>query len=136
MDKIMKFELRGDEKEMIDAIKDYIPSEREDIWSWICYFQNELPIEQDTKNTYEPSIAIPPADTLLELLADKNMSLQKLSELSGLEIEVLQGVINASTSIDNNIAMKLEEVLGVSTRFWLNLEKNYQLSLWRINRER
>lgn len=136
MDKIMKFELRGDEKEMIDAIKDYIPSEREDIWSWICYFQNELPIEQDLKNTYEPSIAIPPADTLLELLADKNMSLQKLSELSGLEIEVLQGVINASTSIDNNIAMKLEEVLGVSTRFWLNLEKNYQLSLWRINRER
>lgn len=136
MDKIMKFELRGDEKEMIDAIKDYIPSEREDIWSWICYFQNELPIEQDSKNTYEPSIAIPPADTLLELLADKNMSLQKLSELSGLEIEVLQGVINASTSIDNNIAMKLEEVLGVSTRFWLNLEKNYQLSLWRINRER
>lgn len=37
------FELRGDEQHIIEEIKKYIPIEREDIWSWLCYFQNELP---------------------------------------------------------------------------------------------
>lgn len=39
----INFELRGDENEIIELIKEYIPIERQDIWSWLCYFQGELP---------------------------------------------------------------------------------------------
>jgi hypothetical protein len=39
----IKFELRGDDLKMIEAIKDYIPLfEREDIWSWLCYLENTI----------------------------------------------------------------------------------------------
>lgn len=42
-DEVLNFELRGDELEIIKDIKNYIPlEEREDIWSWLCYFENEI----------------------------------------------------------------------------------------------
>lgn len=39
---IKKIETRGDDIEIIDSIKDYIPIERQDIWSWICYLENQI----------------------------------------------------------------------------------------------
>lgn len=41
-EEVLSFELRGDEQNIIEDIKNYIPSDREDILSWLCYFQNEL----------------------------------------------------------------------------------------------
>lgn len=39
----LNFELRGDDLKIINDIKKYIPlTEREDIWSWICYLENEI----------------------------------------------------------------------------------------------
>lgn len=34
--------MRGDDIEIINSIKDYIPIERQDIWSWICYLENQI----------------------------------------------------------------------------------------------
>lgn len=41
-EEVLPFELRGDEQNIIEDIKNYIPSDREDILSWLCYFQGEL----------------------------------------------------------------------------------------------
>ncbi|MDP7981383.1 hypothetical protein [Bacillus multifaciens] len=38
----MKFDLRGDEIKIIEAIKEYVPIEREDIWSWLCDLESEI----------------------------------------------------------------------------------------------
>ncbi|MDK7418609.1 hypothetical protein ABR763_22435 [Bacillus cereus] len=38
----MEFDLRGDEIEIIESIKSYVPIEREDIWSWLCYLEVEI----------------------------------------------------------------------------------------------
>lgn len=40
--KLFSLEIRGDELKIINDIKKYIPNHREDIWSWICYFENEI----------------------------------------------------------------------------------------------
>lgn len=37
---IKKIKLRGDDIHILNDIKEYIPIEREDIWSWICYLEN------------------------------------------------------------------------------------------------
>ncbi|WP_346938090.1 hypothetical protein [uncultured Clostridium sp.] len=39
---VKKIETRGDDIEIIDSIKDYIPIERQDIWSWVCYLENQI----------------------------------------------------------------------------------------------
>lgn len=41
-EKIIQFDLRGDDLKMINDIKDYIPTDREDIWGWLCYLENEI----------------------------------------------------------------------------------------------
>lgn len=38
----MEFELRGDDLKILEEIKKYIPSEREDIWGWLCYLEAEI----------------------------------------------------------------------------------------------
>lgn len=41
-DDLLLFELRGDELKILNETKKYIPTEREDIWSWICYFEKSI----------------------------------------------------------------------------------------------
>lgn len=36
----IEFELRGDDREIIHEITQYIPIEREDIWSYLIYLEN------------------------------------------------------------------------------------------------
>lgn len=40
--KTIKFELRGDDLQMIDKIINKIDIENEDIHSWLCYLKNEV----------------------------------------------------------------------------------------------
>lgn len=47
----MDIELRGDDLKIINEIKKYVPVNREDIWSWLCYIQNSIK-DDDTKGYY------------------------------------------------------------------------------------
>ncbi len=38
----MELNLRGDELKIIEAIKEYVPIEREDVWSWLLYVEFEV----------------------------------------------------------------------------------------------
>ena len=48
--KVVNFELRGDDLKIINEIKKYIPLEREDVWSWICYLENSFIEELNKKS--------------------------------------------------------------------------------------
>lgn len=41
-DKLVKFECRGDELKIINDIKSYFNSDREDILSWLYYIEGEI----------------------------------------------------------------------------------------------
>lgn len=84
------------------------------------------------ENQYLAQMAIPPGDTLQELLDDKMMSQKELALRIGCSQKHLNKVIKGTASITADFAVKLEDVLGVQASFWLNLEMNYQETLSRL----
>lgn len=74
-----------------------------------------------------------PSETLKEVLNDLNIPLIVFSESVDMPYEDLLDVIDAKKQIDERTAKQFENVLNIPSKFWLNLEKNYQATLRRIN---
>lgn len=87
-------------------------------------------------NKFEPDYAIPPMETLKEVLEEQMITLSVLSRMTGLDYEVLLEVLEVRRQIDETIAGKLEEALNIPKTFWLNLEKNYQETLTRLKEDK
>ncbi len=92
-----------------------------------------------TSNMIERSLmvsmtsATPPGDTLLELLNEKGWSRKKLAKILGRTDQWVFRLMagKARSRLDEQTALKMEEVLGVPAHFWLTLEMNYRLALAR-----
>lgn len=84
------------------------------------------------KNTYCPDYAIPPGETLLEIIQSKKMSQSELANRMGRPKKTINEIIKGKAEITSETAIQLEYVLNVPANFWLNLEKNYRLDLARI----
>lgn len=81
---------------------------------------------------YQPNYAIPPAETLKEMMEEKEWSVPRLAEASTISEEVLNGILSATIPIDEQIAYQLEEGLGIPRTFWLNLECKYRETIERL----
>ena len=79
-------------------------------------------------------IAIPPGMTIQEQLEYKNMSIQDFATLSKIDEKNIIKLINGECELTEDIALRLEEILGVQARFWLNLEKQYREKLRKIEK--
>lgn len=77
-------------------------------------------------------IAIPPRETLLEMLEVNNMTRAELAINMDLSKRRVNEMIKGETPITPEIALKLENVFNLPASFWLNLENNYQEALTRI----
>ena len=75
---------------------------------------------------YEPDYAVPPGESLAELLDDRGMSQAELARRTGLSAKHINLILNGSASVSPDTALKLERVLGVPARIWSALEMNYQ----------
>lgn len=60
--------------------------------------------------SYSPDWVSPPGETLAEILEERGMTRSQFGE----------------KMIDGEIALTFESVLGISSIFWLNREKNYR----------
>ncbi len=85
-----------------------------------------------SNQTFAPDYAIPPGDTLKEVLATKCISQSELACRTGLTEKTISQIVSATTPITYEVAAKFELALGVSARFWNNRESNYRESLVRI----
>lgn len=83
-------------------------------------------------NTYEPSIAIPPSETIQECLEERKLTPKDFAKLLDCTLKEVKELLYNKIAITEEIAKKLEKTFGVSTTFWLNLEKNYQETLKRL----
>ena len=88
--------------------------------------------ENESKNTYCPDYAVPPGATLLEVIQSKSIKQSELAERMGRPKKTINEIIKGKAEITPETAVQLEHVLGISAKFWLNLEKNYRLDLARI----
>src|SRR3989344_8290625 len=83
---------------------------------------------------YKPSKAIHPGQAILNILEREGMTQKNLSERTGLTEKHISQIINGSASITVETALLLENALGGSASFWINLEKNYQETTARLER--
>lgn len=88
------------------------------------------------KLDYNPNTAIHPGFTLEETLEFLGMSQKDLAERTGLTEKHISQIINGKASITPATAIKLERVLGVKAEGWINLERNYRITLARLEAER
>lgn len=77
------------------------------------------------KHVFAPDYVIPPGKTLAETLQKSDMLQAHLAERTGLSRKMINDIINGSEPITPDTAIQLEKVFRVPTRFWLNLQKNY-----------
>lgn len=85
---------------------------------------------------YTPDVAIPPGATILEMLEDKGMTQAELAVRLGRPANKINELLHGKSSITAPLAIALERVLGLSASFWLELEKNFQLTKARLESEK
>jgi addiction module HigA family antidote len=83
-------------------------------------------------NHFVPDYAIPPRETLFDIIEAMGMSQAELSERTGIPKKTINEIIMGKAPITSDTALQLERVLGVSAAFWNNLEKNYRETLARL----
>ena len=87
------------------------------------------------KYRFDPDYAIPPGETLKEVIESLDMTQKELSIRTGLTVQSLNRISRGEQPITYKTANKLELTTGISARMWNNLESQYREQLARI-RER
>lgn len=83
---------------------------------------------------YTPNKAIHPGHVIARELERARMTQKNLSDRTGLSEKHISQIINGEASFSVDTALLLENALGGSASFWINLEKNYQETKARIDR--
>ena len=78
------------------------------------------------KYAFEPDFAIPPGDTLQEIINHLGMSKKDLADRTGLAVQLINRILSGEQVITYETANKLELVTDVPSKFWNNLESNYR----------
>ena len=83
---------------------------------------------------YKPDYAVPPGETIKELLDERGMSRLSLAERMRCPTSVVEEIVRGERAISAENADGLSRVFAVPASFWLNLEKNYRLALVRLGK--
>jgi len=79
-----------------------------------------------SKNQYQPDYCVSPGEILLDALQERGWTQSDLAERTGRPIKTINEIAQGKTSITPDTALQLERVLNIPSKFWLNLESNYQ----------
>ena len=74
-------------------------------------------------------IATPPGATIKEQLIDRGISEKEFAMRMDMSDEHISRLLKGEASLTNDIAMRLETVLGLPANFWSNLEDIYREKL-------
>jgi len=78
---------------------------------------------------FEPDYAIPPGETLKEVMESLNMSQKELAVRTGLTVQSLNRIFKGDQPISYETANKLELATSVPAGMWNNLEAQYREQL-------
>ncbi|MCP4255277.1 MAG: ImmA/IrrE family metallo-endopeptidase [Candidatus Scalindua sp.] len=84
---------------------------------------------------FDPDYAVPPGETLKEVMESLDMTQKELSIRTGLTVQSLNRISKGEQPITYETANRLELTTGISARMWNNLESQYREQLAKI-RER
>lgn len=80
-------------------------------------------------------IATPPGATIREQLNDRDMSQKEFAARMDLSEKHISKLINGEVQLTQEVALRLEMVLGVPAKFWNNLEAIYREKLIKVKAE-
>jgi HTH-type transcriptional regulator / antitoxin HigA len=81
------------------------------------------------QNEYWPDFVTPLGDTLEETLEAKGMTRIELASQMGCPLNTIDEIIAGTVAVTLEIAIQLEQALGVPASFWNNRERRYRESL-------
>lgn len=80
-------------------------------------------------------VAIPPGATIREQLEDRGMLQKEFASRMGMSEKHISHLINGKAELTYDVALRLENVLGIPARFWNNLEAIYREKIERVTAE-
>lgn len=81
---------------------------------------------QPPRLKFNPDYAIPPGETLKEVLEDRGLTPRELAKKSGISLFAVYGVLAGWYLIDSGLAKRLEKALGTPASFWIKREQVYR----------
>lgn len=85
-----------------------------------------------TTKSLVPAVAIHPGEHLLDELEARKISQLEFAKMIGYQKSQLNEVIKRKRGINADLALLLQSALGIEASYWLNLQKNYELDLAKI----
>lgn len=76
-----------------------------------------------------PNFAVPPGESILEMMENMGITHSDLALKLDITIESLDEIIKGKQPINKDIATNLEQITGVSSDLWLDLETGYKEQL-------
>lgn len=80
-------------------------------------------------------IAVPPGATIKDQLADRGMSQKEFAARMNMSTKHISKLVNGEVQLTPEVSIRLETVLGISAKFWNNLEALYREDLARVEAE-
>jgi len=80
-----------------------------------------------------PDWISPPGDTILDFIEERDWTQKKLSQRLGCSDKHINQLINGKSALTDDMAFKLEKVVGGSSGFWVSREAKYRESLAKID---
>lgn len=81
------------------------------------------------------TIAVPPGDTILEMIEDRNITQKELAIRLNMSEKTVCLLLKGDAPLTPETAARLEMVLGMPSSFWLGLESIYRTHLLQAKKE-
>lgn len=85
-------------------------------------------------NSLIPGALIHPGEYLLDELEAKEISQKDFALMIGMQTSQLNEIVNGKRAINAETALLFEKALDIAAEYWMNIQKNYELNLAKINR--
>ena len=90
-------------------------------------------VSPDKKYGFEPDYAIPPGETLREVMNSIGINQKELAKRTALTVQSLNSIFKGTQSITYETANRLELATGVAAGIWNNIEARYREQLAKIH---
>ena len=84
------------------------------------------------KDNITPFVATHPGEMIKDELRERKLTQKQLALETGIKPSVLSETINGKRPVSKNVALALEQALGIPADVWMNLQTQYDLDSVRI----
>ena len=84
------------------------------------------------KDNITPFVATHPGEMIKDELRERKLTQKQLALETGIKPSVLSETINGKRPVSKNMALALEQALGIPADIWMNLQTQYDLDSVRI----